>query len=803
MHSVLITPSSPADDPSTSVVLYQNEDPPRQALIKTVIPIKFFQGFGVGVHEAQLQGFALINAGTSVFAQSDVIFSVVLNLAPLPSAMPSMVPSQSIHPTLLPTSGPIIGLADNIDVWGKCLYDAYLHSKPESYSYHLIDCTKMNLAGCQCNEIDRTCMSSILTQFNNVATICIFSTRPLKAVENYRIRGDVEPVYNIIEDGTLVVDPEMFGMMDIDGTQDLGVLMTVLPQDFFQDMDSVTTGRAMIIVSIVSASGSGSSEVGLYPDLQFWYAEFSDPPTISPKPTTAPPTLSALPSQLPSLIPSGSPSTLPTRSSSPTAEKNTAINACHCQKESFTCTDEPVAPTGSRRIAVCLISEPQTFIYGDTLIAALTQQGAADYLIVTTVGDVSGPVPNTDTTIEESGERRRIIQTTVPEFFFDDPTQDLIVTGFGTIIMKGSDDVTFEMEFSAAITLASQPSEAPSSPPSESTRPTFTGPTVRPTISRKPSASPSESMMPTDEQTISLSTCKCDAQNSCLPEPVVLTSAYHLIRICLLASPSNAEITSIPGVIVKGKNIPLEKQLDGNFGVISGELNEEDFEARSTLNRVTVVGKAEILVEAGNKRSEVGFREEYEIEPLTMTPTDSPTTSLAPTDLPPLGARACQCNTRNVCVENVVQTYSERAVRICITSTPPQSELVQIEQFFFEDENSNLRGTTQSVVVEGVVQSPSSDNLLKPNNKRLQVVLSELDDIFFQGDISTLNVVAKGVVVVKPTESLLSQRTESLETYINSITLEVVQDPTSSPTMRPTTANPTDEVCILYFHFPI
>ena len=663
----------------------------------------------------------------------------------------------------------------------------------------------MNLAGCQCNEIDRTCMSSILTQFNNVATICIFSTRPLKAVENYRIRGDVEPVYNIIENGNLVVDPETFEMMDIDGTQDLGVLVTELPQEFFQDMDSITTGRAMIIVSILSASGSGSSEVGLYPDLQFWYADFSDPPTISPKPTTATPTLSALPSQLPSLIPSGSPSILPTRSSSPTAEKNPAINACHCQKESFTCTDEPVAPTGSRRIAVCLISEPQTFVYGDTLLTALTQQGSADYLIwVTTVGGESGPVPNTETTIDESGTRRRIIQTTVPEYFFDDPSQDLIVTGFGTIIMLGSDDVTFEMEFSTAITLASQPSEAPSSPPSVSSRPTFTGPTVRPTISHKPSASPSKSMMPTDEQTISLSTCKCDAQNSCLPEPVVLASAYRLIRICLLASPSNAEITSIPGVIVKGKNIPLEKQLDGNFGVISGELNEEDFEARSTLNSVTVVGKAEILVKAGNKRSEVGFREEYEMKPLTMAPTDSPTSSLAPTDLPPLGARACQCNTRNVCVENVVQTYSQRSVRICITSTPPQSELVRIEQFFFEDENSNLRAATQSVVVEGVVQGPPSDKLIKPQNKRLQVVLSELDDAFFQGDISTMNVLAKGVVVVKPMGSLLPQRTESLETNINPIPLEIGVDPTSAPTIRPTTANPTanptPEVCVFIMY---
>ena len=122
VHSVLITPSSPADDPSTSVVKYQNEDPPRQVIIKTEIPIKFFQGFGVGVHEAQLQGFALINAGTSDFATSDVMFSVVLNLVPLPSAMPSTVPSQSIHPTLLPTSGPIIGLANNIDVWGTFVF---------------------------------------------------------------------------------------------------------------------------------------------------------------------------------------------------------------------------------------------------------------------------------------------------------------------------------------------------------------------------------------------------------------------------------------------------------------------------------------------------------------------------------------------------------------------------------------------------------------------------------------------------------------------------------------------------------
>ena len=89
----------------------------------------------------------------------------------------------------------------------------------------------------------------------------------------------------------------------------------------------------------------------------------------------------------------------------------------------------------------------------------LTQQGAADYLIVGRIGDESGPIPNTDTTIEMLGLQKRIIQTTVPEYFFDDPTRDLIVNGFGPIIMTGSDDVTFEMEFSTAITLASQPSQ--------------------------------------------------------------------------------------------------------------------------------------------------------------------------------------------------------------------------------------------------------------------------------------------------------------------------------------------------------
>ena len=126
VHSVLITPSSRIDDVDTSVVFYKNENPTRQGTIFTKIPTKFFQGFNAGGDKARMQGIAVINEGNNKNSQIDIDFNVDLNLIPLPSNMPSMLPSYSVSPTMHPTSSPIIALAKNLEIWGKCISVLYI-----------------------------------------------------------------------------------------------------------------------------------------------------------------------------------------------------------------------------------------------------------------------------------------------------------------------------------------------------------------------------------------------------------------------------------------------------------------------------------------------------------------------------------------------------------------------------------------------------------------------------------------------------------------------------------------------------
>ena len=426
--------------------------------------------------------------------------------------------------------------------------------------------------------------------------------------------------------------------------------------------------------------------------------------------------------------------------------------------------------------AICLRSDPQTFVYGETKIAILTQQGAEDYLIV----QDNEPVANTDTNIKISGIRRRIISTKVDDRFLNNSEDHIVASGIATMQRTGS-DISLEMDFSVKITLMSQPSDAPSDSPSITSRPSYSGPTPHPTSSREPSENPSKSMMPTEEQTIDLNTCKCDTKNNCLQvqNPVILTILNPNIRLCLQASPSNSEIASIPDVIVKGKkqSIPLQTQIDGNFAIVTGELNDDEFFSTVEDFDIGVLGQVEIFVEWGNKRATVGFFESYVLEIATEAPSSSPTISSAPTDLPPLGVRACLC-VGNVCVTDInYVTYKERSVRICLTSTPPQSELIQIDTCFFENDN----GVTQSAVIEGASTNQASTIEKPGSNKRLQIVDSELDLQFIIGDKSAATLKAKGIVTVKPLGNLqLSMRAETLETSFE-VLLYIGEDPSSTP----------------------
>ena len=110
-YAVLITPSSTEVDTETSVTHYENDH--RLALIITSIDAKFFAGVPIGETKATLQGFVLIKTES---IEMDSSFYVDLNMMPLLSPAPSVLPSTS------PTSFPSMflnGLPKNVEVLGE------------------------------------------------------------------------------------------------------------------------------------------------------------------------------------------------------------------------------------------------------------------------------------------------------------------------------------------------------------------------------------------------------------------------------------------------------------------------------------------------------------------------------------------------------------------------------------------------------------------------------------------------------------------------------------------------------------
>ena len=84
----------------------------------------------------------------------------------------------------------------------------------------------------------------------------------------------------------------------------------------------------------------------------------------------------------------------------------------------------------------------------------------------------------------------------------------------------------------------------------------------------------------------------CDGQNVRLQAPVTLTSTDRTIRICLVASPSNAEL-SVPIAQVRDELFPLGVQIDQNLGTIVG-IVPQDYFVSDPLDEVLVLGKADI-----------------------------------------------------------------------------------------------------------------------------------------------------------------------------------------------------------------
>lgn len=454
------------------------------------------------------------------------------------------------------------------------------------------------------------------------------------------------------------------------------------------------------------------------------------------------------------------------------------------------------------------------FVFNELIVTIIKQDGVRDNIVVR--NDLA--VDNDATTVTATGWRRRTIETIVPEYFFANPSKGLVVDGIGVIIMNGnSGEIRRSIPFSIPLTLLAQPSDSPSTHPSSSSSPTFVGPPERHTQSSAPSFNPSKSIMPTEEQTIRLDSCPCDDRNICLPAPVTLPSTTRSIKICLTASPSNAQLTEIEAV-EKERLISLETRLSGNFAVVTGEISEDFFDSGPT--GVVILGKAEILVREGNKRSEAGFRVEYKPDFPTALPSGNPTISIAPTEVPPLGVRACQCNANFVCDDDQVHSYNSRDASVCIWSTPPGSQIVNINALFFEmretEESPPIH--SQPVVSNNQVAAGNTDIsgapqiITIPDNERFKAIKSRMNEEFFLADTGGKIVNAKGFATVSLVGGLGSRKLTASIVEI-SVSMPIgpepsdvpsfapstvpsekpTKQPTHSPTGQPTTSQPTSE----------
>jgi hypothetical protein len=115
--------------------------------------------------------------------------------------------------------------------------------------------------------------------------------------------------------------------------------------------------------------------------------------------------------------------------------------------------------------------------------------------------------------------------------------------------------------------------------------------------------------------------------------------------------------------------------------------------------------------------------------------------SLEPTLEPPLGVRACQCDSNNVCFDVKAPFHKAEDVRICIQSTPPQSKIVQIGSLSYE-----MEGITQQIFNN---DKPTSEDTSFNQTTGFRVIQSSLDDDFFREDAYIYNITARGSAIVE------------------------------------------------------
>ena len=160
---------------------------------------------------------------------------------------------------------------------------------------------------------------------------------------------------------------------------------------------------------------------------------------------------------------------------------------------------------------------------------------------------------------------------------------------------------------------------------------------------------------------------------------------------------------------------------------------------------MVIIGITDIFVKQGNKRADIGFSVRYTVKSFTDSPSDAPTTSAAPTLVLPLGVQVCQCDKKQNCVDDKVQSNMAREVQICLRSTPAKSKIVRIEYLFFE-----MKEIIQLVVNNDkeVAGLPTSIYPFTEENESFRMIESRLKEDFFRDNSTLYNIMARGSALV-------------------------------------------------------
>ena len=123
-------------------------------------------------------------------------------------------------------------------------------------------------AACLCDLNGRSCSPDVLTNFNNEASLCIFSKRDLVKIDLLRIQWGVTR-HDIIDNSEIVDGDLSSSAIKLEGTH--GSAVFKIPKSFFTGMEDsggslrdvgLIQGHAVGVAAIKSDSG-GNSEVGM------------------------------------------------------------------------------------------------------------------------------------------------------------------------------------------------------------------------------------------------------------------------------------------------------------------------------------------------------------------------------------------------------------------------------------------------------------------------------------------------------------------------------------------------------------